>query len=231
MNDVLIGGYIDENSVIHKLGGKIKLLCFVLMILYTLIFKGYVSVIINILIITAVIFFSKLKVKNILSFIKRMWLFFLIIIVMNALFLKSDDYIFSMGFISISKAGLLQGLQIVINVALVIIWSNILISITSPLALMDAISFYLSPLRLIKIPTEEITLILSVSMQFVPILLNEANAIKKAQIARGADFNSKNILKKAKCILPLIVPVFLTAFKRADELSQAMEARGYRGGN
>lgn len=150
---------------------------------------------------------------------------------MNAFFYSSDDCLFSIGLISISRTGLIQGLHIAVNVSLVIIWGNILISTTSPMELTDAISFYLSPLRLIKIPTEEITLILSVSMQFVPILLNEAKSIKTAQIARGAEFESKNLLKKAKCILPLIVPVFLTAFKRADELSQAMEARGYRGGN
>jgi energy-coupling factor transport system permease protein len=108
-------------------------------------------------------------------------------------------------------------------------WANILLCTTLPIELMNGIRFFLTPLKLFKVPVDNLTLIISVAIQFIPTLLNEASNIKKAQIARGAQFESKNIFKKAAAVLPLIIPIFVSAFKRADELSQALEARGYQG--
>ena len=117
----------------------------------------------------------------------------------------------------------------VLNVIFVILWSKLFVLTSYPIEITNAINFYLTPLKLFKVPTENLALILSVSIQFVPTLLIEAQNIKMAQIARGAEFESRNIFKKAKCIFPLIVPIIINAFKRADELSQALEARGYKG--
>ena len=148
---------------------------------------------------------------------------------MNSLFYNQGKVLLSFWKINITLGGVRQGAIIVLNVLLVILWSKLFISTSSPIEITKAISFYLKPLRIFKIPTENLALILSVSIQFVPTLLIETQNIKKAQTARGAEFESRNPLKKAKCVIPLIVPIFINAFKRADELSLAIEARGYKG--
>ena len=136
---------------------------------------------------------------------------------MNAFFFGKGETILSLWKINITTLGIRQGAVIVLNVIFVILWSKLFVLTSSPIEITNAINFYLTPLKL------------SVSIQFVPTLLIEAQNIKMAQIARGAEFESRNIFKKAKCIFPLIVPIFINAFKRADELSQALEARGYKG--
>ena len=115
-----------------------------------------------------------------------------------------------------------------VNVALVVVWGNMLTTTTSPIALTDALESLFKPLALVRVPVKTVSLIISVAIQFIPTLLEETAAIRMAQTARGARFESKNLLHKAQAVVPLVVPVFVSAFRRADELSMAMEARGYR---
>ena len=124
----------------------------------------------------------------------------------------------------------MQGAHVLLRVLLLLLLGNLLTATTSPLAMTDAFQVLLSPLGLLKIPVGQIAMILSVAIQFIPTLFEEADAIRKAQTARGARFDSPKLRHKAAAVLPLAVPIFLAAFKRADELSLAMEARGYRGG-
>ena len=148
---------------------------------------------------------------------------------MNSIFYGKGKAVISFWKINVTIGGIKQGAVIVLNVIFVILWSKLFILTSSPIEITSGINFYLKPLKLLKVKTENLALILSVSIQFVPTLLLEAQNIKKAQIARGAEFESRNIFKKTKCIFALIVPIFISAFKRADELSQALEARGYKG--
>lgn len=231
MNDNIMGTYVYKDSFVHSLSSKTKLFALLFMIVYTVLCKNPLMYVIDFALALVCALLSKINILRLMSFIKRIWLFLLVILLMNTLFFSKDNAIYSIGFISITVEGFFQGLKICLNVLLILIWSNILLSTTAPIDLMDAVEFLLCPLKLIKIPVNNLTLIISVSIQFVPILLEEATQIKKAQIARGAEFETKNILKKAKIILPLIVPIFVSGFKRADELSQALEARGYQGGN
>ena len=229
MTDILSGVYENINSPIHNINAKYKIPCFLAMIILTLAAKSYIVYIIDFLILAICILISKLNIKHFISAISRIWLFYLTIFLMNALFFGKGETVLSLWKINITTLGIRQGAVIVLNVIFVILWSKLFVLTSSPIEITNAINFYLTPLKLFKVPTENLALILSVSIQFVPTLLIEAQNIKMAQIARGAEFESKNIFKKAKSIFPLIVPIFINAFKRADELSQALEARGYKG--
>lgn len=225
-----MGAYINRKSVVHKLNSRVKLPVFSAMTVLTLLSENAVMYGIDVILILVCTVISKLKISEITGFLKRMWLFLLIILLMNTLFYSEDNPVFTLGVINVSKEGFFQGLQIVLNVVLIILWANILLAVTSPIEFMQGIRFYLTPFKSLKVPVDDLTLIISVSVQFIPILLEEAEDIKKAQTARGAEFESRNLFKRAGAALPLVIPIFTSAFKRADELSQALEARGYRGG-
>jgi energy-coupling factor transport system permease protein len=154
--------------------------------------------------------------------------FFLVILLMNTCFYSPEDAWFSYWIFNPSPTGLMQGIHVVLSVFLVLVISNVLTSTTSPMEITNALESLSSPLKYIGIPTEEIAMILSIAIQFIPTLSEEAESIRKAQMARGARFDSPRIKEKAEAVLPLVTPIFLAAFKRADELSLAMEARGYR---
>lgn len=155
---------------------------------------------------------------------------FLLVLLMNLCFFSPDDAWFSLWIFTPSPAGLAQGLNVVLRVLFILVFSNILTLTTAPLELTGAIELLLSPLRLLRIPVGQVAMILSVAIQFIPTLFEETDMIRKAQTARGAKFDSRRLLDKAGAVAPLAVPIFLSAFKRADELSLAMEARGYRAG-
>jgi energy-coupling factor transport system permease protein len=224
-----MSNYINRESVIHKLNPKIKLLLFVAMIVLIIVSKSVVMYGICFLIIVFCALLSKLKIDEMIGFLKRLWIFLLIILLMNSLFYSSDNPDFTFWIIKVSKQGFYQGLNIVLNVVLILLSANILLSTTSEIELMQGIKFYLTPLKYLKVPIDDVTLIISVAISFIPILMEESSNIKKAQIARGADFESHNLFKRASAVLPLVIPIFVSAFKRADELSQALEARGYQG--
>lgn len=224
-----MGTYIEKNSVIHALKPALKILGFIAGLVLTLLVKNPILGCIDIILLLAFTALAKLKITDIVGFLTRLWYFLLIILLVNFLFYSSDTAETGAGLIKMSQEGLIQGLKIDFNVVMILLWANLMMATTSPMALMDGIRVYLSPLRYIKVPVNNLTLILSVAIQFIPILIEEAESIKKAQIARGAAFESKNLLKKAGAVMPLVIPIFVAAFKRADELSQALEARGYQG--
>lgn len=229
MNNNHYGGYINQKSPMHAADTRLKLLLFIGAIVLALLSKGGVMYLVDFALAFVFAILSKLKINQLFSFIKRLWLLLVLIFLMNFVFFAGGDALASFWIFKPSMAGLYQGAKIVCNVVLILMWAQIILATTPPMALMQGIDFYLAPLRLFKIKTDNLTLIISVAIQFIPILSQEADTIKKAQIARGAGFESKNLFKKAGAIIPLVIPIFVAAFKRADELSQAMEARGYQG--
>ncbi|MEG0778055.1 MAG: energy-coupling factor transporter transmembrane protein EcfT [Oscillospiraceae bacterium] len=223
------GGYIPGSSPIHRLDPRAKLLAlFVLLagIILTETVLGYAFMVLFIL---EIILLSKLNLKSALGPIRRMLPFFIIIFLMNAVFLSGEGAYFNWWIFHPSPAGMLRGLNVVMRVVLLIVLSNILTSTTAPMELTSALQSLIRPLGLLHIPVDEIAMIISVAIQFIPVLFEETDMIKKAQTARGAKFDSPRLLDKAGSILPLAIPIFIAAFRRADELSLAMEARGYRG--
>jgi energy-coupling factor transport system permease protein len=224
-----MGTYVNRKSAMHSLNSKIKLLLFVAMIVLILVSKNVVMYGICFLIIAVGVIVSKLNIVEAIGFLKMLWLFLVVILLMNTLFYSSDNPDFTFWIIKLSREGFVQGAKIDLNVILILLTANILLSTTSELELMNGVKFYLTPLKYLKVSVDDLALIISIAIQFVPILLEESSNIKKAQIARGAEFESHNLFKKAGAVMPLVIPIFVSAFKRADELSQALEARGYQG--
>ncbi len=228
MNALPTGMYQPGSSCIHRLSAFVKLLCLIVLlaaVIGTETVRGYGVL----LLFTALlVLLSRTPLSSALNSVWRLRWFFLVILLMNLCFFGPEEPWFKLWIFTPSPAGLQQGLNVVLRVLFILIFSNILTLTTAPLELTEGIELLLMPLKLFGIPIGQVAMILSVAIQFIPTLFEEADMIRKAQTARGAKFDSPRLLDKARAVVPLVVPIFLAAFKRADELSLAMEARGYR---
>lgn len=229
MNERMTGQFIPGNSVLHRLDARAKLICFIVLIAVVILAHSVIGYALVLAFTAALIIISKLPLSTAIGSVKRMFWFFVLIFIMNALFFSSENAIWSWWIISLSKDGMVQGFNVVFRVIVILLMANVFTLVTPPLETTHAIQSLLKPLKLVGLPTDEIAMIISVAIQFIPTLLQEADTVKKAQIARGARFESHKLHERAAAMLPLIVPIFLSAFKKADELAMAMEARGYRG--
>lgn len=228
MKNLPSGMYIYGNSVIHRLDATVKVILLAIILVSVVSAKsiaGY-AVLIVFAAVTAVI--SRIGFNAAAGNIKKMGIFFAVIFIMNLCFYSTDDAWLSFWIFNPSYNGLMQGIKVVLRTAVFLVFCNILNVSTPPAQLTAAVENIIWPLRLFKVPVTQIALMLSVAVQFIPILFEEADMIKKAQISRGARFESKRLKDKAEAVMPMLVPVFVSAFRRADELSTAMEARGYR---
>lgn len=229
MNERLTGVFIPGNSVLHRLDARAKLICLFVLIAVVILADSIAGYALALGFTALLVIISKLPFSLAAASVKRMFAFFVLIFIMNALFFSSDNPIWSGWIISLSKKGMVQGFNVVFRVAVILLIANVFSLVTPPLEITHAIQALLKPFKLVGLPADEIAMIISVAIQFIPILLHEADTVKKAQIARGARFESRKLHERAAAMLPLIVPMFLSAFKKADELAMAMEARGYRG--
>lgn len=229
LKDITIGQYYPTNSSIHKLDARVKLIAtFVFMISLFIINKFWPYAIV-LLSLVSVINLSNIPVKYIVKGIKPLKWIILFTFVINVFFLPGD-VIWSFGFMRITSQGLEQAIFMAIRLILLVIGTSILTLTTSPIELTDGIERLLNPFKKIGLPVHELAMMMTIALRFIPTLLDETDKIMKAQMSRGADFESKNIISRAKNLVPLLVPLFVSAFRRADELAMAMEARCYRGG-
>lgn len=222
------GMYHQGTSPIHRLDATIKILLLILLIVAVILTNTWIGYGILVLFTGMTILISKVGIHAAFGSVTRLIWFFAVIFLMNLCFFKSDNAWVKFWIFTPSYEGLMQGVNVVARVVFILIFSNILNVSTPPVEVTNAIENIISPLRFIKVPTRQIALIISVAIQFIPILFEETDMIKKAQTARGAKFYSKNLKDKAGAVIPMVVPIFISAFRRADELSLAMEARGYR---
>lgn len=228
MNNIPNGIYHPGSSVIHSLSAFTKMLCLLILlasIILTNKVAGYAALFVFLFVIAAV---SKLPLKLVINSVKRILWFFIVILFMNTCFYSAESAWFRWWILTPSAEGLIQGLNVVLRVIFLLILSNIITMTTAPVEMTKALEQMLYPLKFIGIPTAQVAMILSVAVQFISTLSEEANSIRLAQTSRGAKFDSRRLSEKAGAVAPLLVPIFLAAFKRADELSLAMEARGYR---
>ncbi len=230
MTGLPAGLYQPGDSVLHRLDPRAKLLALFLLL-------GAVIAADNLLGCAAVLLFvgwivglSGLPLGTALGSAARLRWFFLLIFLMNLFFYAPEEAWAVWWVFRPSGKGLVQGALVVFRVFLLLAAGNVLTLTTPPMALTDGMEWLLKPLGRLKIPVGQVAMILSVAIQFIPVLLEETETIRRAQMARGARFDSSRLWEKAGAVLPLVVPVFLAAFQRADELALAMEARGYRPG-
>ena len=228
MKQLPAGMYQQGNSVIHKLNSTVKVLLLIILLAAVVAANTLPGYGVLIVFTAVIVLLSHIGIKSAVGGIVRMIWFFIIIFIMNLCFFQSERAWITFWIFSPSYDGMMQGIKVVVRVAVIMIFCNILNVTTPPVEITRAMENMMSPLRIIKVPTHQLALILSVAIQFIPTLFEEADMIKKAQTARGARFDSRKFRDKAGAVIPMVVPIFISAFRRADELSLAMVARGCR---
>ena len=227
--NITIGQYYPTKSVIHSLDPRVKLLATFNFIAVLFIADGFLGYAISGALILSIIKLSKVPLKFILKGLRALLFIISFTIIINLLFAPGETVLVSFWRISISTESLLWALQMGSRLIMLIVCSSVLTLTTSPISLTAAIETLLKPLKRIRFPVHEIAMMMTIALRFIPTLLEEADKIMKAQMARGASFDTGNIVKRAKSLIPVLVPLFISSFRRADELAIAMEARCYRG--
>ena len=229
LRDITLGQYYQTESVIHKMDPRVKLGGTILFIISLFFFKNYAGYVIAALFLGLVIRLSKVPFKFMVKGMKTIVMLMLITVVFN-LFLTPGTPLFTIWKLTITQEGLKMAISMAVRLTLLIIGSSVMTLTTTPNNLTDGMEKMMGPLKVFRVPVHEVAMMMSIALRFIPILLEETDKIMKAQIARGADFESGNIFKRAKAMVPLLVPLFISAFRRANDLAMAMEARCYRGG-
>ena len=230
LSDITIGQYIPGDSVIHELDPRIKIINTIIAIISLFLISNFIGFGIFFLLVFFIINISGVGFKRVLKGLKPIFFLIMITLLLHVFLTKGGEVLWQWRFISIEAEGLYRGLFMVSRILLLIMYTTLLTLTTSPLLLTDGIEYILSPFKRIGVPAAELSMMMTIALRFIPTLLEEANKIMKAQKARGADFESGNIINRAKSLIPLLVPLFISAFRRADELALAMESRCYRGG-
>ncbi len=229
LRDITLGQYFPGNSPIHRLDPRAKLVLTTLYIVALFLADFLVSYGIMVVLLAVAIALSRISLKSILRGMKPV-VFILVITGILNLFYTPGDPIWSWGFLKISVEGLWSAFFMVIRILMLITCTFLLTYTTSPIQLTDAIERLLNPLKAIRVPIHELAMMMSIALRFIPLLIEETDKIMSAQRARGADFDTGGLRQKAKALVPLLVPLFISAFRRADELAVAMECRCYHGG-
>lgn len=231
MDKLILGRYIPGNSLIHRLDPRSKLIAMILYIIIVFWANNFITNLIMLTFTLVVIFLSQVKLSFFFNGIKPMVGIILFTTIFQMIFTQGGEVFLSLGIIKITSYGLSQAALIFTRFLLIILFSTLLTLTTTPLSLADAVESLLKPLERLKVPAHEIGLMLSLSLRFVPTLMDDTTRIMNAQRARGVDFGEGNLIQKVKSIIPILIPLFASSFKRADALAIAMEARGYQGGN
>lgn len=229
-NNMIIGRYMPGNSWVHRLDARVKLMLSVFFVLAVFIANSVVGYIIAIVFAALVIQLTGLGVRVFAKGLQPLMWLMLFTVGLQILFIKTGHVWFQWGFLSITSDGLNNGVAIFVRFTLIIFFSTVLTLTTPPLGVADALEVLMQPLKVIKVPVDDLALMVSIALRFVPTLMDEAETIMNAQRARGVEFNEGSIVKRVRAYVPLLIPLFVNAIKRAIELGDAMEARGYRGG-
>ncbi len=229
IRDITIGQYYPAHSVIHRLDPRVKLIGTIVYIISLFLFDSFWGYLVTGGFLISIVLLSKVPIKFILKGLKAVFFLLLFTVGFN-LFLTPGDTVWKLGFLKVTKEGLRTAGFMAIRLISLILGSSLMTFTTTPNQLTDGIERLLGPLKVIRVPVHEVAMMMSIALRFIPILLEETDKIMKAQQARGADFESGNVIKRAKAMVPILVPLFISAFRRASDLAMAMEARCYRGG-
>ena len=229
LKDITLGQYFPGNTIIHRLDPRTKLLFTVLYIVALFSAKGGVAYAVLFAVLCASIAVSRIHPRNILRGMKPI-LFIIVLTAVLNIFYTPGDPIWQWKFLKITVEGLWAAFFMVLRISFLITCTFLLTYTTSPIMLTDGLERLLGPLKKLRVPVHELSMMMSIALRFIPTLIEETDKIMSAQKARGADFDTGNLFQKAKALVPLLVPLFISAFRRADELAVAMECRCYHGG-
>ena len=230
LTDITIGQHIPGSSIIHRMDPRVKILITLLMITILFFIDTFIGFFLFLLLVVIILLTAKLPIKRVLRGLKPVFFLVILTLFLHLFLTRGGEVIWQWRFLRIEEAGVFTGFFMVSRILLLIMFTSILTLTTSPLELTDGIEYLLKPLARFGLPAGELAMMMTIALRFIPTLLEEAEKIMKAQKARGADFESGNIIQRAKALVPLLVPLFISAFRRADELALAMESRCYRGG-
>ena len=231
IRDITIGQYYPADSPLHKVDARVKIIITLLYIVSLFIIKSFVGYAIVIASLAIVIKMSKVPFKFMVKGLKALVFIIVFTAVINLLTTKGDTPLFSVWRFTVTLEGVYFAIKMCLRIMLLIIGSSLLTLTTTPIKLTDGIESLLKPFAKIGVPAHDIAMMMTIALRFIPTLLDETDKIIKAQQARGADFDTGNLASKSKALVPILVPLFISAFRRADELAMAMEARCYNGGN
>ena len=230
LKDITLGQFFPGKTVVHRLDPRTKLLLLIVYIVALFLAKSFVSYGLVLAFLICVTVLAKIPFKSMTRGLKPMLIFIVFTAVLNLFYTKGGTLLVDWWIIHIYTEGVKTAFFMVLRIMLLICGTFLLTYTTSPIALTDALERLLSPLKKIRVPVHELAMMMSIALRFIPTLIEETDKIMSAQKARGADFETGSLLRRAKALIPILVPLFVSAFRRADELATAMECRCYHGG-
>jgi len=230
LKDITLGQYFPGNSLVHRLDPRTKLIAVVLYIIALFLAKSFASYGIMLAVLALSISISKVPLKSILRGMKPILFIAIFTAILNLFYTPGTHVLVKFWIITITLEAVLNAFFMVVRIMMLIAGTFLLTYTTSPILLTDGLEALMNPLKKIKVPVHELSMMMSIALRFIPTLIEETDKIMSAQRARGADFESGNLVQRAKALIPLLVPLFISAFRRADELAIAMECRCYHGG-
>ena len=229
MREVSFGQYYPANSFVHKCDPRAKILFLIVYIVAIFISKNFYALGACAAVFAVIALFSGVPFKSLLRSVKAILFLLIFMTVLNLFFYSGETVLWQWKFIKITKEAVYYTIFLAVRLFLLVLGSSLLTLTTTPVSLADGIESLLSPLKIVHFPVHELALIMSIALRFIPILTDETGRIMNAQKARGADFESGSLIKRVKAIVPILIPLLISAFRRADELGDAMDARCYSG--
>ena len=230
LKDITIGQYFPGDSVLHKLDPRFKILLTILMLVMLFSASNYYSLAIGAVFVIICMLLSKIPLKVMLKGVKPILPLVAFTAILNLFFITGETPLFAWRFIKIYPEGLKLTIFMIVRIVFLILGTSLMTYTTSPVVLTDALERLLSPLKVVKFPVHELAMMMTIALRFIPTLIEETDKIMSAQKARGADIDSGGVIKRVKALIPILIPLFISSFKRAEELALAMESRCYRGG-
>ena len=230
LKDITLGQYFPGQSVIHRLDPRTKLTMLVVYIVALFLAEGWVSYGLVFVFLAVVIWLSTIPLKSILRGMKPLVMILIFTGVLNLFFTQDGEVLVKFWVLTVTSGGLSRALMMMARILMLISGTFLLTYTTSPIALTDGLEALMNPLKKVGVPVHELSMMMCIALRFIPTLIEETDKIMSAQKARGADFESGSLTDRAKALIPILVPLFISAFRRADELATAMECRCYQGG-
>ena len=230
MRDITLGQYVAGDSVIHKLDPRTKIAMMILYIAMTFLVREIWYMVIPFVYLVLELILSGVSLRYILNALKPIRFLLILMILLNLFFTKGETVWLDLGFWQLTGEAVLQSCFLSIRIILLVAGASMLTLTTSPIALTDGLEKLLTPLKIFHFPAHELAMMMTIALRFVPTLMDESEKIRNAQMSRGADFESGNVFKRVKSMIPILIPLFVSSFRKADDLAIAMESRCYHGG-
>ena len=230
LKNITLGQYFPGDSVIHSMDPRMKILLSLMLIVVVFLVESLWGFAVLAVFLGSIIYLSQVGAASVLRSIRPLLFIIIFTFILNVFFYPGQTVLVQWGSVKLTQEGIMKAILIVLRLMFLIFSTSILTLTTSPMQLTDGMESLMKPLNRIRFPVHEMAMMMSIALRFIPTLAEETDRIMKAQMARGAEFDSGNLIKKAKNMVPLLVPLFVSAFKRADELALAMESRCYKGG-